>query len=563
MGDRARYTTSGGVSVEQVGEAIIRKAVRAESSDVQIIPCNGYSLIRFRVNGEFSEPVKIPRDLHDQVLHYFQNLAASTYGNVDLNQAFQIKMADSLYSIDIETGQTSHGESISVRINPVSSVPADLTSTGMLPALSQQVCKAVASPSGVVVVSGPAGSGKTHTMYALLQYLAAQGKRVIAVEEKVEIELSGILQIEHSCASGEMCLDDVLLQRIRNEHADVVMLAGMMDAKYVRILFELAQEGVLVLLRLQANDAASTLSYLMSLDLDKGVLAQELRMIINQRLMRALCSQCGEETLPDMDLLMRLDLDSDTRVYRTSGCASCMQTGYTGHLAVHEVMAINETLASMIREHASDQEMCQASRQAGMDSLFEDGLSKALAGRLSMNDLLRELPKPIALDEPPTQHTYKRSSETSFSFHQRSVEALKRMQEVSSSGEHPSLLLVEDSTTMRDYISYILRRGGHFDVVDVETAEEGLSIILQEKPSVIVTDQVLPGMNGTSFIATIRSNPKLSDIPIVLLTSEEKMEIEALRTGADGYIEKPVDPDLLLARVNAVFSAYQRMRQSV
>jgi len=221
----------------------------------------------------------------------------------------------------------------------------------------------------------------------------------------------------------------------------------------------------------------------------------------------------------------------------------------------------------MIREHASDQELFQTSRQEGMHSLFEDGLTKALEGRLSMNDLLRELPKPIdmaeSLDEIPAQQTYKRSSETSYSFHQRSEEALKRMQEVSSSGEHPSLLLVEDSATMRDYISYILRRGGHFDVVDVETAEEGLSIILQEKPSVIVTDQVLPGMNGTSFIATIRSNPKLSDIPIVLLTSEEKMEIEALRTGADGYIEKPVDPDLLLARVNAVFAAYQRMRQSV
>ena len=568
MGDRAKRTTSSsGVSVEQVGEAIIRKAVRAESSDVQIIPCNGYSLIRFRVDGEFSEPVKIPRNLHDQVLHYFQNLAAATYDNVDLNQAFQIKIADSMYNISLKTGKTSHGASISVHISPVSAIAVDLTSIGMLPALSQQVCKAIESPSGVVVLSGPVGSGKTNTMYAFLKYLAAQGKRVIAVEQKIELELSGVLQIEHACASGEMRLDDVLLQRIRKERADVLMLDGMMDAKYARTLFELSKEGILVLSRLQANDAVSTLSYLMSLDLDKDLLAQELRMIINQRLMRELCPQCGEETLPDMDLLMRLDLGSDTRVHRTLGCSSCMQTGYTGHLAVHEIMDITETLTAMIREHASDQELFQTSRQEGMHSLFEDGLTKALEGRLSMNDLLRELPKPIdmaeSLDEIPAQQTYKRSSETSYSFHQRSEEALKRMQEVSSSGEHPSLLLVEDSATMRDYISYILRRGGHFDVVDVETAEEGLSIILQEKPSVIVTDQVLPGMNGTSFIATIRSNPKLSDIPIVLLTSEEKMEIEALRTGADGYIEKPVDPDLLLARVNAVFAAYQRMRQSV
>jgi len=254
-----------------------------------------------------------------------------------------------------------------------------------------------------------------------------------------------------------------------------------------------------------------------------------------------------------------------------------MQTGYIGRLAAHEGMVITEDLASMIRSDALEMDLRKNSRDDGMLSLFEDGMAKALKGRLSIDDILRELPK-SSHEESIGDRVYGRhvavtqlpQSDNKKVFQGNKIAAKNApsptpIAQINAPVKvtKPKLLLVEDSPTMRDYISYILRKSGKYDVVDVSTGEEALGIIFHNRPSMIITDQRLPGINGTSLIATVRSNPDMAHVPIILLTSEEKIEIKALRTGADSYIAKPVDPELLLARVEAIFASYQRMQHKL
>ena len=560
MGAKVQSIHAGASEFRQVGDAIIRKAIRSESSDIQIIPRQDYSLIRFRSDGEFTPAIKVPLAVHEQVLNYFRHLTPrNQHQSAATPTAIQVKVSNHFYDIEVQTSPTDYGDSIMVHM-ACKQPTVSLDAIGLNKELRQKVHQALLAPKGLILLSGPSGSGKTTALYALINHLVKQGKKVMTIENCVDVELSGVIQVQHAFTAGETYLNDAVLQRIRAEGVDVVMVCHMYDATTAKAMFHLARDGLMVLSSIHANDAAATLSYLMSLGIDKGLLSDVLKIVLNQRLLKQLCHECHEHVYPDADLLARFDLPTDTQVYQASGCSICMNTGYQGHLAVHEAILMSDEIARLIHHKASDLEILQACRKDGMLSLFDDGLNKALTGKLCMNDILRELPKPSQWQAMDDHHRHRITSSTSFYFRQRPEESLPQQSNRTLETSQKSLLLIEDSHTVRDYLSYILRRGGQYDVVDVETAEEGLSILMQQRPSIIVTDQVLPGMNGTSLIATVRSNPKLASIPIILLTSEEKMEIEALRTGADGYISKPVDPELLLARVNAIYSAYQRMK---
>ncbi len=560
--------------IRQIGDAIIRRAARIKSSKIHIVPQQDCSLVRFHIEDEFSSPVRIPIALHKQVISYIKHLAAENGDGIaqGTDAVFPVKIKDNRYFLKVETCPTEFGDSIIIHISHRHSINVGIASTGLSGFLRNKVCEAIEGKSGVVILSGPFDSGKTASMYAFLNHLSQQGKKVLTVENEIDMELPNIIQLTTQGANSDLLLNTKIQERIRQEDPDVIMLYHLNDAETAQAAFDMARHGRMVLAGLGSNDAAATVIQLRKLGVHELLISEELKLILNQRLLRQLCPHCRDEVSPTADLLARFNLATDTKVYKSVGCHTCMHTGYSGRLPVHEAMVITEDIATMIRNGVSEIDLRRANREGGMFSLFEDGMSKALSGKLSLEDVLRDLPKPSheksignrlqdgRLQSPAAIIPLARPQAVSTPVTPVASAATLPPASALESNNKPTLLLVEDSHTMRDYIGYILRNGGNYDVVDVGTAEEALSILFQDRPSMIVTDQILPGMNGTSLIATVRSNAKMADIPIVLLTSGTKMEIEALKIGADSYIEKPIDPELLLARVGAIFSAYKRMR---
>jgi len=570
ISSQAGYNDLSGI--RQIGDAIIRKAVRAESSDIHITPKQDYSLIRFRISGELSSPIKIPSALHEQVLEYFELLASpeSDTEEFEENDVFQVKIGNNLYNLGTETYNTEFGDSIIIHMSLNNTINVGISSMGLNATLRHKVCEAIEGKSGVVILSGPFASGKTTSMYAFLNHLVQQGKKVLTIEHEIKMQLPNIIQISTQGLTGKNLLTEKIKQRIHDEKPDVIMLYRLDHAETAQEAFKLAQHGTMILASMRSSDATATIAQLGKFGLNQETISEELKLVLNQRLLRQLCSRCHEEVSLTADILARFDLDSDTKVHKSLGCHSCMNTGYSGRLPVHEAILVTDDIGTMIRNNATEIDLRHASRESGMLSIFEDAMSKALNGKLSFEDILRDLPKPsnegsighrlqckpasIQIDTPPSPHKPLTSTA------QKNTTPTSEFITKPENSTKATVLLVEDSQTMRDYIGYILRNSGQYEVIDVSTAEEALEILFQNRPSMIVTDQILPGMNGTSLIATVRSTPKMADIPMVLLTSEEKMEVEALKTGADSYIAKPVDPDLLLARVGAVFATYQRMK---
>jgi len=576
--------------IKQIGDAIIRKAVRAESSGIHITPCQDYSLINFRLEGELSNPIKIPSALHKQVVSYFSRLADKDDLSDELssNNKFHVKFGTNNFDLETDISSTEFGDSIIIHMSRNHKGSVGLASTGLTNQLKNKVCEALEAQAGVVILSGPLGSGKTTSMYAFLNHLSRQGKTVLTVERKIDMEIPNTIQLTASGA-GTLITPDIQ-NRIDIENPDVVMLHNLSDQQTALAAFTMAQQGRMVISSVSSNDATATLAHLVNLGIDQTLISDQLKLILNQRLLRQLCPHCRESFSPSNEMLIRFDLTTDTLFHKSAGCNTCMHTGYVGRLPVHEGMFITDDLATMVRNNASEIELRHTNRQSGLLSLLEDGMGKVLEGKFNPSDVLRDLPKstheemigkklqakptqnePPATVTSPISHISSTSTirqplsplaELKKAAEQVAIQTKKHVSAQTHTSNKPTILLVEDSHTMRDYIGYILRNGGKYDVVDIGTAEEALSILFQDKPSMIITDQILPGMNGTSLIATVRSNPKLSDVPIILLTSEKEMEIKALKTGADGYIEKPVDPELLLARTDAVFSTYARMQKA-
>lgn len=367
--------------------ALLSQAIKENASDVHIETFENKVLVRFRVDGVLREILEPQRVLAPLITSRIKVMAKLDIAEKRLPQDGRISLRVAGHAVDVRvsTMPTSHGERIVLRLLDKQNSHLDLAQLGMQSRSLQLMQKIIANPHGILLVTGPTGSGKTTTLYACLTALNNSSRNILTVEDPIEYDLLGIgqTQVNHKVdmtfAKG--------LRAILRQDPDVVMVGEIRDVETAQIAIQASLTGHLVLSTLHTNSAIGAITRLDDMGVEPFLLASSLIGVLAQRLVRLLCKHCKkpvEATTSECELM---NISSAT-IYQPAGCELCKMTGYAGRSGVYELIAIDENLRTMIHEGKSEQEMKKYARQL-FPSIRADGYARVLAGATSLEEVLR------------------------------------------------------------------------------------------------------------------------------------------------------------------------------
>ncbi len=373
---------------------IISHALEARASDIHIEPFENRLIVRYRVDGVMHEVESPPRRFSAAVISRIKIMASLDIAERRLPQDGRIKLRLHGKEIDlrVSTVPTMHGESVVMRILDKSSTSLDFATLGFDPAVLARFQAVLAQPHGIVLVTGPTGSGKTTTLYTALDQLNNPDLKILTVEDPVEYQMEGINQIQVKPQIGLTFAN--ALRSIVRQDPDVIMIGEIRDLETAQIAVQSALTGHMVLSTLHTNDAASTINRLLDMGVDDYLLTSTVNGILAQRLIRTLCTHCREPhvALPEVVDGMQLRRFSDApqiTLYRPMGCSECGGTGYSGRVSIVELLTMTDSVRALVMRHVTAGEVRKQAIAEGMQTMFENGLAKAVAGVTTIEEVLR------------------------------------------------------------------------------------------------------------------------------------------------------------------------------
>jgi general secretion pathway protein E len=377
--------------VVRIVNRLISRAVESRASDIHIEPLEQNLRVRYRIDGVLREVETPPLQLRAAIISRIKIMARLNIAERRLPQDGRIKLAVRGKDIDLRvaTMPTMHGEAVVLRILDRGSVALDFTSLGFEAAALAAYHEALTRPNGIILVTGPTGSGKTTTLYASLLELNTPDRKVLAVEDPIEYQLDGVNQVQIKPQIG-LSFAHILRSMLRHD-PDVIMVGEIRDLETAQIAIQAALTGHLVLSTVHTNNAASTLTRLLDMGLEDYLMTSTLNAIVAQRLVRRLCRDCFEAYKPLPELLEQLGLQGcgDVTFWRPVGCPKCNDTGYFGRISINEVLVMSDPIRRQILHHAEATELQRAALAAGMQPMFRDGIAKAAAGVTTIEEVLR------------------------------------------------------------------------------------------------------------------------------------------------------------------------------
>ncbi len=373
--------------VVKLVDLIIRQAIEERVSDIHIEPFKDKISLRYRLDGKLYEVPPPAKHLHLPIISRIKILSRLDIAEKRLPQdgAFLVKMEDRPVDIRVSTIPTIYGEKIVLRILDRSNIVLDLNQLGFDPKQLEQMRRAINTPYGMVFLTGPTGSGKTTTLYAILNEIKNPTKNIITIEDPVEYKLEGINQVQVKPEIGLSFA--AALRSFLRQDPDIMLVGEVRDLETAQICIRSALTGHLVLSTLHTNDAPSAINRLMDIGIEPYLVAPSLVMVVAQRLLRKLCPDCKEAYEPRPEQLGGLKLKAEL-VYKPKGCPKCSQVGYRGRLCIAECMAANEKIRELINEKASFQKIREVARATGMQTLYESAIKKVEEGITSLEEAL-------------------------------------------------------------------------------------------------------------------------------------------------------------------------------
>lgn len=373
---------------------IISHALEARASDIHIEPFENRLIVRYRVDGVMHEVESPPRRFSAAVISRIKIMASLDIAERRLPQDGRIKLRIQGKEIDlrVSTVPTMHGESVVMRILDKSSTTLDFATLGFDPDVLKIFMDVLMQPHGILLVTGPTGSGKTTTLYTALDKLNNPDLKILTVEDPVEYQMEGINQIQVKPQIGLTFAN--ALRSIVRQDPDVIMIGEIRDLETAQIAVQSALTGHMVLSTLHTNDAASTINRLLDMGMDDYLLTSTVNGILAQRLVRTLCSHCRQpyQALPEVVEEMQLARyvsPGPVTLYRPVGCDQCGGTGYMGRLSIVEFLVMSDSIRSLVMRHVTAGEIRQQAISEGMQTMYENGLSKAVAGVTTIEEILR------------------------------------------------------------------------------------------------------------------------------------------------------------------------------
>ena len=372
---------------------VLFQAVKERASDIHIEPFEKDTRIRYRIDGILYDTINPPKKYQSAIISRIKIMANLDIAEKRLPQdgRIKIKIADRMIDIRVSIIPTQHGERVVMRLLDKSSILLGLEDIGLFPDDLETINSLVKRSNGIILVTGPTGSGKTTTLYGALTKVNTNDKNIITIEDPVEYQLFGIGQIQ---VNTKIDLTFAMgLRHILRQDPDIVMVGEIRDVDTAEIAIHASLTGHLVLSTLHTNDAAGALTRLLDMGIEPFLVASTLSAVIAQRLVRVICKDCKESYVPDDESLLEIGISRDQLkngvLYRGRGCPSCLNKGYRGRIGVFEILKMNEPIKKLVLEKYDSSTIKRQAMGNGMMILKQDGARKVIEGLTTIEEVLR------------------------------------------------------------------------------------------------------------------------------------------------------------------------------
>ncbi|MEP6573487.1 MAG: type II/IV secretion system protein [Gemmatimonadota bacterium] len=573
--------------VVRLVDLMLSDGILSRASDIHIEPGEAGVAVRYRIDGVLRQVMNIPRSAGAPLISRIKIISGLDIADRLRPQDGRARVAVNGSPVDlrVSTLPASLGEKVVIRILNAKATVLSLESLGMLDDERAAIANLLNNKEGIILVTGPTGSGKTTTLYSALRMVQSEGVNIVTVEDPVEYRLGkGVVQVQVHEKAGLTFA--TALRSILRQDPDVVLVGEIRDRETAQVAVQASLTGHLVLSTLHTNDAPNAVTRLVDMGMEAYKIASALRGVIAQRLMRRMCPTCREvnEAMPVERI--RKYIPTGTVLYRAVGCPDCAMTGYRGRFSIVEVLTMSPELERRIGAGATADRLAEAARANGMRSIFESGLQHVLRGETTIEELLRivevpqhdlnstpaaplhTIPPAAAVAPPPAEVAPPRPSspppripqswsppgqELSGIFDLLEEPLEPREGGTRVRGQGACVLLVDDEDQLRRVMKDLLERDG-YRIAEARDGAEAMVEVDRHAPDIIVLDLNLPGMDGYSVLSQLRSRPATRDIPVVVLTAkgDEDNEVRVFELGADDFLTKPFRARALSARLEAV-----------
>ncbi|MDQ8148757.1 MAG: type II/IV secretion system protein [Gemmatimonadota bacterium] len=591
---------SGDRPVIQLVDRIIAEGIRARASDIHLEPEETGVAVRYRIDGVLRQVMVLPKAAKVPLASRIKIMAQLDIADRLRPQDGRARVAVGGNRVDlrVSTLPAAQGEKVVIRILDQRSTVLSLDSLGLLEDERTRIDALLDAREGIVLVTGPTGSGKTTTLYSMLRAVQARGVNIVTVEDPVEYRLPGIVQVQVNEKAG--LTFPSALRSILRQDPDVILVGEIRDHETATIAVQASLTGHLVLSTLHTNDAVSAVTRLVDIGVESYKIAAALKGVVAQRLMRRLCPACSEPAPDDIPDRLRRFFPNASQVRRAVGCADCSMTGYRGRLAIEEVLTVSEEVGRRIGGVQPLDRIADAAREAGLLSLWESGVEHVCRGETTVVELLRVLeappealpsagtpiveapsasgpqvvtappasesaPRPRGVTPPRGLATDGRENPSVSGPSLRSGtrhavpktfsgDAFDLLDDPSTAPRTVrTLLIVEDEEALRRVMKDLLEREGFrvFEAADGVTALEELD---RHAPDLMVLDLNLPRLDGYGVLSHLRARPATAKLPVIVLTAkgDEESEVRVFEFGATDYLTKPFRARALSARIHAI-----------
>jgi type II secretory ATPase GspE/PulE/Tfp pilus assembly ATPase PilB-like protein len=380
--------------------ALIEQAVREGASDLHIEPEESSFRIRIRVDGQLREVATQAKGIYASVVSRIKVMASLDIAERRLPQDGRIRtnVAGKDFDLRVSTFPTIHGENVVLRLLDLSSPLRSLADLGIAPESLVILERMIERPNGIILVTGPTGSGKTTTLYACINTINTVNRNIATLEDPVEYHVATVRQTQVDPEIGLTFARG--LRALLRQDPDVILVGEVRDNDTAEIAVRSALTGHLVFSTLHTNDAVAALPRLLDMQIAPYLLASALNGVVAQRLVRRLCEKCRRPVTPPNEILASLGLTPGKGTfYEAAGCRACGETGYKGRIGIYEVFEVTEEIRSLIAAHAPVEEMARAARRGGMKLLAEDAARKAARGLTTLEEALRVTTRDAAILE--------------------------------------------------------------------------------------------------------------------------------------------------------------------
>jgi len=392
-GGSRQESKEGDAPIIKMVSLLLLEAYNSRASDIHLEPLEAKFRVRFRIDGVLQEMPSPPKKLHSAMVSRIKIMSGSmsiAEKRLPQDGRIQVKMGQKSIDLRVSTIPTVHGEAVVMRILDKTSLMLGLPDLGFLSDDQAKFEKQINLPDGIILVTGPTGSGKTTTLYGCLNYMNRPDRKLITVEDPVEYQMSGINQVPVNVDIGMTF--PAALRSILRQAPNIIMIGEIRDYETASIATNASLTGHLVLSTLHTNDAPSAVARLVDIGIKPFLVSSSVRAIVAQRLVRRLCPKCkapSELTEYEMHVLhIEAGQLAQSHIMRPVGCELCRGKGFKGRLGIFEIFVVDDAVRSMINNNASTIALRQRARELGMRSLREDGVRKVLAGMTTADEVI-------------------------------------------------------------------------------------------------------------------------------------------------------------------------------